>query len=117
MAWQNLGSPDDLIELYRGYRDNFPDIYPMIVSSDLFLIELLDGSRYNKIFFGRDLTNLNKGRSWSYLIAGRIHVIFFEDGSVIVRDRNNYEEEFESRESASSEILRRLLILDEESNQ
>ena len=114
--WQNLSFPDYLTELYRGYREIFPDIYPMIISSDLFLIELLDGSGYDKIFFGRDFANLDRGRSWSYLVAGRIYVRFSEAGSVIVRDRN-YEEEFESKECASSEILRRLLILDEESKQ
>lgn len=117
MIWWNLGCPDDLIELYRGYRDLFPDIYPMIISSDLFLIELLDGSGYDKIFSGHDLTNPDKGRSWSYWIAGRIYVRFFEDGSVTIWDRNRHEEEFESKENASSEILRRLLILDEESKQ
>ena len=117
MIWWNLGCPDDLIELYRGYRDLFPDIYPMMISSDLFLIELLDGSGYDKIFTGHDdFTSPDKGRSWSYWVAGRIYVKFFEDGSVTVWDRS-YEEEFESKECASSEILRRLLILDEESKQ
>ena len=117
MIWWNLGCPDDLIELYRGYRDFFPDIYPMMISSDLFLIELLDGSGYDKIFTGHDdFTSPDKGRSWSYWVAGRIYVKFFEDGSVTVWDRN-YEEEFESKERASSEILKRLLILDEESKQ
>ena len=118
MIWWNLGCPDDLIELYRGYRDLFPDIYPMMISSDLFLIELLDGSGYDKIFTGLDnFTNSDKGRSWSYWVAGRIYVKFFEDGSVPVWDKNFHEEEFESEECASSEILRRLLILDEESKQ
>lgn len=104
---------DNFSPYYNYFRGFLPQvIIDKMTFSDLFLRELMEGSGYIRTFLGFDALEDSRGAKWAYWLGGGLRVIFYENGTVTVQDKSyDYEEDHISAEEASSDILRRLLIL------